>query len=127
MKPDIDDATALVALVVEDIESMGHDLRNVRVNVSGRRTTGRLGTAWPQEERITVYWPIHEGDLDYFEDTVRHEVAHVLARRENNAYKHDATWKRWARALGAHPRASQTREMVLAFHNQKGTQRWDDQ
>jgi len=128
MSPTIEDAAALVALVMEDIEAMGFDLHNVRIEVSDRHTKRRLATTWDWEDRIVLYWPLHDGDLDWFEDTIRHEVAHILACREVGVYEHHGpTWRAWAMRLGARPRSTNRQDQVLAYHNEKGKKLWDDQ
>ena len=46
------------------------------------------------------------------DDTIRHELAHWVAfnKEPKMAHRHNRHWRKWARRLGAHPRAKILRE-----------------
>lgn len=70
------------------------------------RPKGRLGQCRYREQEIGISsWLLELNDADHREviDTLRHEVAHVLAGPGTG---HGAIWRRYAMAVGAKPRAT---------------------
>ena len=62
-----------------------------------------LGRCHYHAKKITLSkWYVELNEEDDVEDTILHEIAHILAGSSN---KHNKVWKRWAAKVGAPTRA----------------------
>ena len=68
------------------------------------RLTSTAGRAFYKEGRLDFSKVLYANNVDAFlNDTVPHELAHVIAHRVYNSTGHDAGWKKVMMALGFEP------------------------
>ena len=68
-----------------------------------KRTLGRCHYL---TKKITLSkWYAELNNEEEVEDTILHEIAHALAWINDRCTGHNATWKKWARKVGATPKA----------------------
>lgn len=71
------------------------------------RAQRRLGSFQPGRKRITVSRHAAKlNDRETVEEIIRHELAHALAYQHDGCLDHGAVWKKWAKKMGAEPRAT---------------------
>ena len=110
-----EDIRALADLVLE-AEGFRFELGLPTITISNRFTRYRHGTAWPTENRIVIYWKALQGwDSTAVEDTIRHELAHILDYQNHHTIGHGPGWVEACGVLGAFPRACSEEADVLAF------------
>ena len=85
-----------------------------------QRPSMTAGKAWPTLWKLWINIPVHQAKPEMLEDTVAHEVAHLIAWKELN-YRghHGLPWKRVMVALGQTPDRTyrSTDEQKLAGKN----------
>lgn len=124
------EANAILELVLEDLHDKGHDFTWVDIRIHNRRTRRRRGTmiAWPDGtiDKVILY-PRHPNTtLDSFENTVRHELAHVADTLENpRATAHGPSWREWCGKLGAMPKATASGDEIKQYRADRGML-WED-
>lgn len=69
---------------------------------AGARTIGFAN--FPNNRVVMVDWAMEQYSLDHLIDTLRHEVAHVIAGPQAG---HGRMWQIWASKLGARPQATE--------------------
>lgn len=72
------------------------------ISFAWSKSKRKLGEAWHYQSLIKLSLPIfaHPENFGHFENTVRHEVAHIAV---GPAHGHDETWKDCCYAIGAKP------------------------
>jgi predicted SprT family Zn-dependent metalloprotease len=74
--------------------------------VINSRYTSSLGRCvWKPRKQLHIAKWVVDSDLEEAKETLRHEIAHALAGEKA---KHGAVWRRWARIVGARPKACAT-------------------
>ena len=69
-----------------------------------RRLTSTAGRAFIAEGRMEFSEILYKQNVEAFlEDTVPHELAHIIAYRVYGSHGHDASWKKVMMALGYEP------------------------
>lgn len=63
--------------------------------------------------KVIEYQP-RECHPDELIEVIRHEVAHAIAWEIDHNYTHDVRWRKIARMVGCHPRATAYREDRIA-------------
>lgn len=86
------------------------------ITLSDRVTSSRMATSYLTRGEIVFYWQSMRHDpRTFFEDTVRHELAHFLAYALYRERAHGKRWRECAEALGAYPRAAGDVTDTLAY------------
>ena len=71
------------------------------------RAKRRLGSYRPKSRCITLSGYITTlNSKSVVEEVIRHEIAHALAHEHDQHLEHGEPWKKWAKIMGANPRAS---------------------
>ena len=78
-----------------------HSFDDLTVKMNNRLTS-TAGRAWLQTGLVEFSTSLYEANTDAFmEDTIPHEVAHIIAYRVYGSSGHDAAWKQVCYALGS--------------------------
>ena len=78
------------------------------------RALRRVGACFFRERYISLSRAFVEAnDEDVVRDTIRHEVAHVLAWKHDRETGHGVVWKQWCGVTGARPRRCYEDEDVV--------------
>ena len=96
----------------KDIEQRAGDCCNVgqyddvmlrlrSCGLKGTRAVGRFGTYSPRKNLVTM--TTLDCSPEKYEDTLRHEVAHLVDFAIRGKTNHDSWWKGIARKMGANP------------------------
>ncbi len=135
-----EDVQVLVDLIWEDVAAAFED--KPKIVVHGRSTSSRLGTALYKPTgvykakygyetnydcKIMIYWKTivrwagAKHYLDALEDTIRHELAHVLAFQQHGRAAirrggHGHYWKAAAGKLGAIPEENAALPDLISFY-----------